>query len=111
DQAPVLLTIQTRKAAKKGVCFYRTGDLIYIANSIPPNCFTGPAIPRRKEVPEKQDMKKEEKVERLPGSFILSFDGEKDQKKKIARKKRQKEIAWKKDRKRLKHAKDKMWPA
>lgn len=111
DQAPVLLTIQTRKAAEKGVCFYRTGDLIYIANSIPPSCFTGPAIPRRKEVPEKQDVKKEEKAERLPGSFILSFDGEKDKKKKTARKKRQKEIAWTKDRKRLKHAKDKMWPA
>ena len=111
DQAPVLLTIQTRKALEKGVCFYQTGDLIYIANSIPPGCFTGPAIPRQKKVPEKQVLKKEEKEERLPGSFILAFDGEKDQKKKIARKKRQKEIVWKKDRKRLKHARDKMWPA
>ncbi len=111
DQAPVLLTIHTRKAAEKGACFYQTGDLIYIANSIPPSCFTGPAIPRRKEVHEKQDIKKKEKAERLPGSYILAFDGEKDRKKKIAQKKQKKEIAWKKDRKKLKHAKDKMWPA
>jgi len=111
DQTPVLLTIHTGKAAKKGVCFYQTGDLIYISNSIPPGCFTGPPLPRVKEIPKKQNTEKEEKAEKLPGSFILTFDGEKDREKKLARKKRQKEITWKKDRKRLKHAKDRLWPA
>lgn len=49
DQAPVLLTIQTRKAAEKGVCFYRTGDLIYIAHSIPPSCLPGLPYPDEKK--------------------------------------------------------------
>lgn len=110
DQKPVLLTIQTGKAAGKGVRFYRTGDLIYIAASIPPGCFTGPAPPKAKEVTKKQSPEKEEKKADLSGSFILAFDDEKDLQKKLTRKKRQKEIAWKKDRKRLKHARDKMWP-
>ena len=111
DQKPVLLIIQTRKAVEKGVRFYRTGDLIYIAASIPPGCFTGPAPPRAKESTKKQGPEKEEKTAKLPGSFILAFDDERDREKKFTRKKRQKEIAWKKDRKRLKHARDKIWPA
>ncbi len=47
----MLLTIQAGKALEAGVQFLSFGESLYLANSIPPDCFTGPPLPK---APEKE---------------------------------------------------------
>ncbi len=37
DESPVILEIKARKAYKRGIKFYKAGDL-YLAEHIPPEC-------------------------------------------------------------------------
>jgi len=107
DQIPVLLTVQTRKSFKNGVVFYKAGDLLYIADSIPVGCFTGPPLPKEKVAPKKEDSLKKEK--NLPGTFLMNLTEEKNRDKRSRHERKRKEIAWKKERKKMKRKKENMW--
>jgi len=45
DASPVLLTVQVERAMQNGVSFDQAGETLYLADAIPPNCFTGPPLP------------------------------------------------------------------
>lgn len=105
DRMPVLLTVQTRKSLEKGTLFYGAGDTLYLADSIRPGCFTGPALPKQKELAGIKEALPEKPEQKFPGSFILGLRDKNDHKKASRRKKKSKETAWNKDLK--KHRKQK----
>jgi putative RNA 2'-phosphotransferase len=102
DPAPVLLTVQARRAFGAGVKFAKQGKLIYITDHVPVSYFTGPPLPKEK----KEDVSKPKEPlampEELPGSF--TFEVERSRvlhQQRLRRKGLKKEIAWKKDVRRL----------
>jgi len=109
DRTPVILTVQTQKSYNHGVVFLQAGELLFIADTIPVGCFTGPPLP--KEIPEvkKEATLKKEKPKSLPGTFLMDLTNEKDRKKRSKHERRRKEIAWKKERKKMKRKKENMW--
>jgi len=109
DQTPVLLTVQTQKSVHNGVIFFQTGDLLFIADTIPVGCFTGPPLPKEKPEPKKEDTPKKEKPKSLPGTFLMDLTDAKDRNKRSKHERKRKEIAWKKERKKMKRKKENMW--
>ncbi len=109
DHTPVLLTVQTQKSGNNGVIFFQAGDLLFIANTIPVGCFTGPPLPKEKPEVKKEDILKKEKPKSLPGTFLMDLTDEKDRKKRSKHERRRKEIAWKKERKKMKRKKENIW--
>ena len=101
DGDPVLMTVQTAASTECGVVFFRAGDDLYLADSIPAGCFTGPPPPKEKPLDQKPKKLKEETetAERTPGSYFVDLTPKKERKKKDHRN-RQKDIAWKRERKR-----------
>ncbi|MFH1092298.1 MAG: RNA 2'-phosphotransferase [Pseudomonadota bacterium] len=67
DADPVLLTIHAQKAHSRGVLFHRPQTLIYLVESLSPEFFTGPPLP--KEKPEKKPVPPPGPP--TPGSFFL----------------------------------------
>jgi putative RNA 2'-phosphotransferase len=98
DKEPIMLTVQVAKSIEQGLVFYQAGEKIFLAETIPVGCFTGPALPKEKPLNKKQQVVTE-KVEPTPGSYMPDLSPEKEHKKKEYRKRR-KDIAWKKERKR-----------
>ena len=109
DHTPVLLTVQTQKSGNNGVVFFQAGDLLFIADTIPVGCFTGPPLPKEKPEPKKEDTSKKEKPKSLPGTFLMDLTDEKDRNKRSKHERKRKEIAWKKDRKKMKRKKENLW--
>jgi len=70
DPHPVTLTVNVQQALAAGVTFEGAGAALFTAGAIPPQCFTGPPLP--KEAPEPQRQRpKAEAVAPSPGSFVL----------------------------------------
>ncbi len=46
DKAPAVLTVNTRMCTDKGVVFFNKGELLFAAEHIPADCFTGPPLPK-----------------------------------------------------------------
>lgn len=70
DMDPVLLTIHTGKTDKNQTRYYHFRELLYHADSIPPDAITGPALPKEKN--EKPPKEKETAARSdHPGTFIL----------------------------------------
>ncbi len=105
----MLLTVQTQKSGNNGVVFFQAGDLLFIADTIPVGCFTGPPLPKEKPEPKKEDTLKKEKPKSLPGTFLMDLTYDKDRNKRSKQERKRKEIAWKKDRKKMKRKKENMW--
>jgi putative RNA 2'-phosphotransferase len=101
DNEPVILTVQVTRSMEQGVTFFKTGDSLYLSDSIPPGCFTGPPLPKVK--PEAQKEKPaEEPEEKIVGAFLLERLPDKVRKVRESKKDfqgKKKDIFWKKERK------------
>ncbi len=78
DPEPVMLAVQTQKCLDKGVAFYSAGETLYLAESIPSGCFTGPPLTKQKALPAKIDVLEEPPRDRMPGSFMLKLKDKTD---------------------------------
>jgi putative RNA 2'-phosphotransferase len=108
DQSPILLTVQVQKSSAEGVVFYQTGETLYLADFIPPGCFTAPPLPKQKAEEKKQATAEPPPVQKFPGSFFIDLDqDENHEKKKAAMKRKRKEVSKEKDKKR--REKQKQW--
>ncbi len=105
DQAPVLLTVQAQKAVQQGIAFFQAVDSLYMADSIPPDCFIGPPLPKEKPETGKPAQPKEIKAPQTPGSYTIDLFYEKKEPWQSKQKGRKGEIAWKTERKRQKRKK------
>lgn len=110
DPMPVLITVQTGKATQSGTMFYGAGDMIFLAESIHKDCFTGPPLPKQKPVAIKPETSKEHKLHKLAGSFLIDLTAKREHPAAADRKKKGKNIIWGKDTKREKKRKFKRQP-
>lgn len=109
DPAPVTLTVQTARCLAGGVAFARVGEALYLAESVPAGCFTGPALPRAREEKRKPQAK-EVPPERnpLPGSYLVHFRERSDNQEKVStREKKRRDIVRDKDKRRARRQKQK----
>ena len=73
DPDPVLLTIQVQASQKQGVLFYQAGEKLFLADTIPAECFTGPPPPKEKpDIPKKEDLSPATRS-KTPGSFMFQL--------------------------------------
>jgi len=107
DPMPVQLVVQTKISSDKGITFYEAGETLYLAESIQPECFTGPPLPKRKEPFTKRDAVDEPALDRIPGSFMLGLKEKNVQDKTSQNKSKQKAAVWKKESKKTKKQKRK----
>ena len=75
DPDPVILTVNVRCACEAGVVFDPSGEGLFLADHIPPDCFSGPAVPREKPVDTGKPTP-ENGVSRptMPGGFPLDME-------------------------------------
>ncbi len=102
DKKPVRLTIHSKKAAEKGVMFYKTGEGLYAADYIPPEAFTGPPPPKELEKQAKNQKQAKQDSPPRHGTFIMEPEKQKAKPSKSKPK-------WKKDKRARKSGKHK-WP-
>ncbi|WP_054030877.1 RNA 2'-phosphotransferase [Desulfatitalea tepidiphila] len=71
DNDPILLTVQTAKAASAGSFFRQFGERLYLADRIEPATFSGPPLP--KEQPDIARARPQQAMQRneTPGSFFM----------------------------------------
>ena len=75
DPDPVILTVNVRCACEAGVVFDPSGEGLFLADHIPPDCFSGPAVPREKPSDTGKPTP-ENSVSRptMPGGFPLDME-------------------------------------
>ncbi len=74
DRSAILLTVQVQSCLDKGVVFFAAGKALFLADFIPPGCFSGPPLP--KEKPGAVEINKPQVAERQPpaGSFFIDLE-------------------------------------
>ena len=75
DPDPVILTVNVRCAGEAGVVFDPSGAGLFLADYIPPDCFSGPPVPREKPADTGKPTP-ENGVSRptMPGGFPLDME-------------------------------------
>jgi putative RNA 2'-phosphotransferase len=105
DQTPVVLIVSVEKSTKNRVVFLQAGELINLAETIPPGCFSGPPLPKEKPLPQKPEPISLPDSKRRPGSFLLDIEKRQRPATPSDHKKRRKAVDWKKDRKKARKQK------
>lgn len=100
DQEPVLIEVRASEAALAGVRITRAGELLYVADSLPPEFLLGPpvekvAMPRRKPQPPEETGPPE-----LPGSFFPRLTPPPGEPRERGGRHRRDEPGWKRERRR-----------
>lgn len=107
DSMPVLLVVQTQKSMDSGTIFYEAGKPLYLAESIHPDCFTGPPLPKQKEAFHKHEIPEEQAPHKMPGSFLMELKDQKAYGKASQRRKDRKATTQGKDSEKIKKQKRK----
>ena len=74
DRAAVLLTVQVNHSEENGVVFFKAGDSLFLADFIPPGCFSGPPLPKDQPDSRKPDKPPKEPAKMPAGSFLLDLN-------------------------------------
>jgi len=108
DPQPVILTVHVQKSLDNDVRFYQAGagGLLFLATSIPPDCFSGPALPKEKPGKLKQEQAHSAKLPEAAGSFLIDLESAGSHHT-FGGKSKQKEQDWKGKKKRIKKQKRK----
>ncbi|MEE9496909.1 MAG: RNA 2'-phosphotransferase [Desulfobacterales bacterium] len=106
DQDPVMLSVHVQKSVENGVRFYQTGESLFIAESIPAGCFTGPPLPKEKTETKKPDNADEAGQPKMAGSYAVNL-GDAIRSQPSGRKPQKRQVDWKNDKKRIKKQKRK----
>jgi putative RNA 2'-phosphotransferase len=73
DPQPVLLTVMSDLARQKSITFFEGGENLFLAPSIPVDCFSGPPLPKESE-PRKPKPKAPPSAPVAAGSFAMDPD-------------------------------------
>ena len=74
DRSAILLTVQVQSCLDKGVVFFKAGEALFLADFIPPNCFSGPPLPKEKPVAAKADVPQKPEPRKPAGSFFIDLE-------------------------------------
>ena len=78
DRSAILLTVQVQPCLDKGVAFFNAGEALFLADFIPPDCFSGPPLPKEKPVAAKP-AEQQPRLQRKPaGSYLIDLDEKSD---------------------------------
>lgn len=72
DQDPVMLSVHVQKSVESGVRFFQSGESLFLAESIPAGCFSGPPLPQEKTETKKPDSVQEAGPPKMAGSFTIN---------------------------------------
>ncbi|MGB9500099.1 MAG: RNA 2'-phosphotransferase [Dissulfuribacterales bacterium] len=113
DSHPVLLTVHIKKTKEHGVIFFHSGELLFLTDYIPVDCFTCPPLP--KEIPAKKipDPIEIYKKQTRAGTFHLSMvkkygdkkPDDKKSEKSYKDKKKAGDLSWKNNKKKFRKEK------
>jgi putative RNA 2'-phosphotransferase len=106
DNAPVLVSVQVALSKAAGTTFRKFGELLYLADFIAAQTFTGPPLPKEKPMPASKPMPAQDRP-KTPGSFFL--DPAAIESPGIPSQRRKREAEWKKDRRRARKEKQRLW--
>jgi hypothetical protein len=76
DRSAVLLTVQVGRCIDNGVVFLQAGEAIFLADFIPPECFSGPPLPKEKPAAVKADKPEPTQRQKTAGSFLMDLNAE-----------------------------------
>ncbi len=111
---PVTLTVHTEKAEAQGAVFYQVGENLFLADYIPADGFTGPALPKereKKQTPKRANPPADQPLEgtqNRAGTFLppRPEPGSSNS----PGKKKKKDADWKRERKKMNRKGRKQWP-
>ena len=106
DQDPVMLSVHVQKSVENGVSFYQTGEALFLAESIPASCFSGPPLPKEKTEAKKPDIADDASQPKTAGSYAVRL-GDPIRSQSAAPKQQKNQIDWKNGKKRTKKQKRK----
>lgn len=109
DAAPVILTVQVEKSIDRGVTFCRAGECLHVADRIPPDCFSGPPLPKQKAEPVKEQQEESKGPDRSAGTFAVRLDREGRPRGGRSRARKQKNVSRKRDRERKRKQRRNSW--
>ncbi len=107
DRQPVLITVHAHNTLDRGVVYQRFGEGLYLADFIPPDCFTGPPLPKDKPEARRPEPAESEPARVEAGSFILDLKNDADRISRPGMRKKRNERDWKKERRRQRRHKKK----
>ena len=102
DRSAILLTVQVQPCLDKGVVFFAAGEALFLADFIPPGCFSGPPLPKEKPGVAKTTKPQVPEPKPPAGSFFIDLEekmnpktaAEKKNKRMKKRKKRREPPPW-----------------
>lgn len=74
DRQPVMLTVHLRKSPWLAATLTRFGDHLYLCPDLPPDCITGPPLPKAETAPDRKATPAPPAEPKTPGSFPLGPD-------------------------------------
>lgn len=76
DPDPVILAVKVQSAREKGILFSRLGECLFTAEAIPPECFSGPPLPKERPDERNRPQGPEETPRHpaAPGSFLMDVE-------------------------------------
>jgi putative RNA 2'-phosphotransferase len=106
DQDPVMLSVHVQKSVENGVRFYQSGESLFLAESIPASCFSGPPLPKEKAETKGLDKAEEASPSKMAGSYAINL-GDASRSQPTARRSQKRHMDWKHNKKRVKKQKRK----
>ncbi len=97
DQKPVILTVSVASSINLGVKFFNAGEGLFLSDTVPVGCFSGPPVPKQL-LEEKKSSLLSDQAEKNPGTYPVRVSEKISPKNKKYRKGK-KDISWKKERK------------
>ena len=74
DRSAILLTVQVQPCLDEGVVFFKAGEALFLADFIPPDCFSGPPLPKEKPAAAKTDVPQKPDPKIPAGSFFIDLE-------------------------------------
>jgi putative RNA 2'-phosphotransferase len=102
DTETITLTVHAQKSIEKGVTFYQAGESLFLSAPIPPECFSGPSLPK-----EKTETQKTEKIQTVgqpepAGSFLVDMHKLAERQQSTGQRSQKKQLDWKGTKKPIK---------
>lgn len=110
DPSPVILTVNSESARKKGATVWRFGNLLFLSTGLPLGSFSGPPPPKKQPGPKQVDIPKAQAAPKAPGSYLVDLMMVSTAYDQTKKRPRQRKNEWKRDRTRISRNKAKGWP-
>lgn len=97
--SPILLTVSGSKMKALGIQFLSADGPFYLVERLPPDCFTGPPLPKAREDKKPKETAMAEPKDKMPGSYLVDLSDYPHNPR--GDRKRDKKLDWKRERKRM----------